>query len=61
MIPGEPAHALGAMTSGDNSGTFGNVLTPGDTSQDDILVVDDPHASGASTPGEASHGPTIQE
>ena len=61
VIPGEPAHALGGMTSGDNSGTFGNVLTPGDTSQDDILVTDDPHASGASMPGEASHGPTIQE
>ena len=61
VIPGEPAHALGAMTSGDNSGTFGNVLTPGDTSQDGILVIDDQGVSGASTPGEASNGPTIQE
>ncbi|HUQ41857.1 MAG TPA: Os1348 family NHLP clan protein, partial [Candidatus Limnocylindrales bacterium] len=30
VIPGEPAHALGGMTSGDTSGTFGNVLSPGD-------------------------------
>jgi hypothetical protein len=61
VIPGEPAHALGAMTSGDNSGTFGNVLTPGDTSHDGVLVNDDQGPSGASTPGEAGHGPTIQE
>ena len=61
MIPGEPAHALGAATSGDNSGTFGNVLTPGDMSEDGVLVIDDQGPSGASTPGEASHGPTIQE
>jgi len=59
VIPGEPAHALGGMTSGDNSGTFGNVLTPGDTDQDGILVIDDQGASGASTPGEANEGPTL--
>lgn len=59
VIPGEPAHALGSETSGDNSGTFGNVLTPGDTSHDGILVIDDQGASGASTPGEASDGPTL--
>lgn len=61
VIPGEPAHALGVATSGDNSGTFGNVLTPGDTSQDGILVIDDQGLSGAATPGEASDGPTIQD
>jgi len=61
VTPGESAHALGSETSGDNSGTFGNVLTPGDTSHDDVLVIDDQGASGASTPGEASSGPTIQE
>jgi hypothetical protein len=61
VIPGEPAHALGSETSGDNSGSFGNVLTPGDTSHDGVLVIDDQGASGASTPGEAGHGPTIQE
>jgi len=61
VIPGEPAHALGAATSGDNSGTFGNVLTPGDMSEDGVLVIDDQGPSGASTPGEASDGPAIQE
>jgi hypothetical protein len=61
VIPGEPAHALGSETSGDNSGTFGNVLTPGDTSHDGVLVIDDQGISGASTPGEASDGPTISQ
>jgi hypothetical protein len=61
VIPGEPAHALGSLTSGDNSGTFGNVLTPGDISQDGILVIDDQGPSGAVTPGEASDGPNISE
>jgi len=36
-----------------------NVLTPGDTSKDGILVIDDQGVSGASTPGEASDGPTL--
>jgi hypothetical protein len=57
----DPAHALGAATSGDNSGTFGNVLSPGDVTSDGVLVIDDAAHSGASTPGEASSGPTIQE
>ncbi len=57
----DPAHALGSATSGDNSGTFGNVLTPGDVTSDGVIVIDEAGHSGASTPGEASHGPTIQE
>ena len=57
----DPAHALGTATSGDNSGTFGNVLSPGDVTSDGVLVIDDSAQSGASTPGEASSGPTIQE
>lgn len=57
----DPAHALGSQTSGDNSGTFGNVLTPGDDSTDGVLVIDDSAHSGAATPGEASSGPNIQE
>jgi hypothetical protein len=61
VIPGEPAHALGAQTTGDNSGTFGNVLTPGDYSTDGVLVVDEGGPSGASSPGEASHGPSLHE
>jgi hypothetical protein len=62
VIAGEPAHAFGAQTTGDNSGTFGNVLTSGDDSTDGVLVVDEGGGpSGASTPGEASHGPSIQE
>ena len=61
VIPGQPAHALDSETSSDNSGTFGNVLTPGDTSHDGVLVIDDQGTSGASTPGEASDGPTLQE
>ena len=59
VIPGEPAHALGSETSGDNSGTFGNVLTPGDTNHDGVLVIDDQGPSGAATPGEANDGPTL--
>ena len=62
MIPGEPAHALGSTTSGDNSGTFGNVLTPGDVTSDGVIVIDDESgASGRSTPGEAGGGHSIQE
>ena len=57
----DPAHALGTATSGDNSGTFGNVLSPGDVTSEGVLVSDDAAHSGASTPGEASSGPTIQE
>lgn len=61
VIPGGPAHALGSLTSGENSGTFGNVLTAGDLTAEGAIVVDDAGASGASTPGEASGGPTIQQ
>ena len=61
VIPGEPAHALGSMTSGDNSGSFGNVLTPGDVTSEGVIVIDDEGASGRSTPGEAGGGHSVQE
>jgi len=59
VIPGEPAHALGDQAGGDEYLSSVNVLTPGDTSKDGILVIDDQGVSGASTPGEASDGPTL--
>jgi hypothetical protein len=58
VIPGEPAHALGDQPSDDYL-TSVNVLTPGDTSHDDVLVIGEQGASGAATPGEANDGPTL--
>jgi hypothetical protein len=37
------------------------VLSPGDVTSDGVLVIDNDGVSGASTPGEASSGPNIQE
>jgi len=63
VIPGDPAHALGAETGSD-----GGTAVPDDADQytpqfhsttQDVIVSDD-GASGASTPGEASGGPEIQ-
>jgi hypothetical protein len=60
VIPGEPAHALGDQP-GDDYLSSVNVLTPGDTSHDGVLVIDDQGVSGAANPGEASDGPTLSQ
>jgi hypothetical protein len=59
VVPGEPAHALGDQTGGDEYLSSVNVLSPGDTGKDGILVIDDQGVSGSSTPGEATDGPTL--
>ena len=72
VIPGEPAHALGAQTGGDSANFdatltggggagFDNVLTPGDNQTEGVVIVDEQGLSGATNPGEAADGTTIQE
>jgi hypothetical protein len=66
-----PAHtysgddaAFPTVTGGEGGASgsaWDNVLTPGDPSADTVLVSDNDGVSGAATPGEASHGPSIQE
>lgn len=59
VIPGDPAHAFGNDTGDEYLPSF-NVLTGGDADAQSIVVSDD-GVSGASTPGESSGGPEIQE
>jgi hypothetical protein len=61
FAPNGPAHAYGAQTTGDSSTSMGNVLTPGDETSDGVIIIDEGGASGHVTPGEAGHGPSIQE
>ena len=60
IIPGGPAHAFGANTGGDGP-SFDSGLTSGDGTSEAVIVVDDGGVSGATTPGEASDGPNIQD
>ena len=70
VIPGDPAHALGAQTGvgggaslNDSSDEYltsvNTAKTSGDAEEHNVIISDD-GASGASTPGEASDGPNIQ-
>jgi hypothetical protein len=71
VIPGNPAHSLDAQTPTDGAAgtpdetdqyltSVNTAQTAGDASHSAIITGDDA-ASGASTPGEASSGPNIQE
>lgn len=60
LTGGEGANASNTLTGGDGANAD-NVLTPGDETSDGILVVDDEGISGASNPGEAVDGPSIQD
>jgi hypothetical protein len=52
------------LTGGEGNaagGAWDNVLTPGDTAAENVLVNDNDGVSGSATPGEAASGPSIQE
>ena len=70
VIPGEPAHALGAQTGVGGGASLNDeadqyltsvnsAQTSGDSAAQNVIISDD-GASGASTPGEAGDGPNIQ-
>jgi hypothetical protein len=63
VIPGDPAHALGADTGSDGGTALpddADQYTPQFHSSTQDVIVSDDGASGASTPGEAGGGPEIQ-
>jgi len=72
VIPGDPAHALGASSAGDGAAgtpddsdsyltSVNTAQTSGDNATQNVIITGDDAVSGASTPGEASSGPNIQE
>ncbi len=63
VIPGDPAHALGADTGSDGGTALpddADQYTPQFHSATQDAITSDDGASGASTPGEAGDGPEIQ-
>ncbi len=63
VIPGDPAHALGADTGSDGGTALpddADQYTPQFHSTTQDAITSDDGASGASTPGEAGDGPEIQ-
>lgn len=60
-LTGGAGSAGNAVLTDGNEGYLTSVHTGGDNATSDVLVVNDDNLSGATTPGEASDGPTLSQ